>query len=322
MNLEVIFAAGVATGTILLFAAIGEIFAERSGVINLGVEGMMFVGALAGFKVGLETGNPWLGVLMALLAGALLALLHAVVCIHFQADQIVSGLALTFVGTGVALVLGDGLATAQTGALLPSFTIPVLSSIPFVGRVFFTDQSVLVYVGYLLVPVAYVWIDHTRPGMHLRAVGEQPSAADALGVDVYRTRYLYTMVGGALAGLAGATISMAMTPGWFADKETSGLGWIAIGLVIFAQWNPLTAALGGYLFGAVRRGILDLQGPRTLFGFQNPLFINSNYGFFLQMTPFILTIIALVWGSRAATRKRLGAPAALGVPYVRGERGL
>ncbi len=190
MNFEIIFAAGVASGTILLFAAIGEIFTERAGIINLGVEGMMFVGALAGFKIGVDTGNPWLGLALAMAAGAALSLLHAIVCIHFQADQIVSGLALTFVGTGIALVLGEGLADGpdRRPPADPDHPAAVRRSRSS-GPVFFTDQSILVYLGYLLVPVAYVWIDHTRPGMHLRAVGEQPSAADALGVDVYRTRY-------------------------------------------------------------------------------------------------------------------------------------
>ncbi|MBU0511722.1 MAG: ABC transporter permease, partial [Chloroflexi bacterium] len=176
-------------------------------------------------------------------------------------------------------------------------------------------------VGYIFTPLCWYYIHKTRPGMHLRAVGEMPSAADTLGVSVYAVRYFYVFVGGCLAGLAGATISLSVSPGWYSSQTTSGQGWIAVGLVIFAQWNPLRAALGGYLFGAIRRGILDLQGPATLLGFANPLFINKNYFFFLQMTPFILTIIALVWGSRAVAKKRLGAPAALGVPYIRGERG-
>jgi len=321
VNFEIIFAAGVASGTILLFAAIGEIFTERAGIINLGVEGMMFVGALAGYKVGVETGNPWLGLALAMAAGAALSLLHAIVCIHFQADQIVSGLALTFVGTGVALVLGEGLANTRTGALLPTLTIPLLADIPFIGGVFFTDQSILVYLGYLLVPAAYIWIDHTRPGMHLRAVGEQPSAADALGVDVYRTRYAYTLVGGALAGLAGATITMAITPGWFANQTTSGLGWIAVGLVIFAQWSPGRALIGAYLIAVIRRLTLDLQGPSDFFGFDNPFFHYQPSTFFLNMLPYAMVILVLVIGSREARRRRIGAPASLGVPYVRGERG-
>jgi simple sugar transport system permease protein len=321
MNIELILHAGLATGTVLLFAAIGEIFAERSGVLNLGVEGMMLVGAMAGFGTSLALGNPWAGLLVAMVSAGILSLAHALVTIHFQADQVVSGLSLTFLGTGLALVLGEGL-TGQNPPLIPEADIPLLAAIPFVGPVFFQDHSVLVYIGYLFTPLCWLYIHRTRPGMHLRAVGEQPAAADTLGISVYGVRYFYTFVGGMLAGLAGATISLSVSPGWYSAQTTSGQGWIAVGLVIFAQWNPLQAALGGYLFGAVRRGILDLQGPARILGLTNPFFVNSNLGFFLQMTPFLLTILALVWGSRAATRKRLGAPAALGIPYVRGERGL
>ncbi|MEJ2746871.1 MAG: ABC transporter permease [Anaerolineae bacterium] len=321
MNPIIILHAGLATGTILLFAAIGEIFAERAGILNLGVEGMMLLGAMAGFSTSLATHNAWLGLLVAIIAGGILSLAHGLVTIHFQADQVVSGLSLTFLGTGLALVFGEGL-TGQTPPLIPSFNIPGLSLIPFIGPIFFQDHSFLVYAGYLFAPAAWYFINRTRPGMHLRAVGEKPEAADTMGLNVYGLRYLYVFVGGCLAGLAGATISLSVSPGWYSSQTTSGQGWIAVGLVIFAQWDPLRAALGGYLFGALRRGILDLQGPPVLLGFKNPLFINSNFGFFLQMTPYILTIIALVLGSRAAMRKRLGAPAALGVPYIRGERGL
>ncbi len=321
MNPIIILHAGLATGTILLFAAIGEIFAERAGILNLGVEGMMLLGAMAGFSIALSTNSPWLGLLAAMLAAGILSLAHGLVTIHFQADQVVSGLSLTFLGTGLALVLGEGL-TGQNPPLIPSFDIPWLVDIPAIGPIFFQDHSLLVYVGYLLAPMAWYYIHHTRPGMHLRAVGEKPEAADTMGINVYGLRYFYVFVGGCLAGLAGATISLSVSPGWYSIQTTSGQGWIAIGLVIFAQWNPLRAALGGYLFGALRRGILDLQGPATLFGLRNPLFINSNFGFFLQMMPFILTIAALVIGSRAVARKRLGAPTALGVPYIRGERGL
>ncbi|MFN2215674.1 MAG: ABC transporter permease [Anaerolineales bacterium] len=321
MNFEVILHAGLATGTILLFATIGEIFAERSGIMNLGVEGMMLLGAMAGFSTSLATQNVWLGVLMAILAGGMLSLAHGLVTIHFQADQVVSGLSLTLLGTGLALVLGEGL-TGQNPPLIPSASIPMLSSIPFIGPVFFANHSILVYVGYLFIPFTWYFIYKTRPGMHLRAVGEKPSAADSLGINVYRLRYIYVFVGGCLAGLAGASISLSISPGWYSSQTTSGQGWIAIALVIFAQWNPIRAALGGYMFGMLRRFILDLQGPATILGFANPIFYNHNLSFFLQMTPFLLTIIALVWGSQAARRKRLGAPAALGIPYIRGERGL
>lgn len=321
MDPIIILQAGVATGTVLLFATIGEIFSERAGVLNLGVEGMMLIGAMSAFSVTVATGNGWLGLLAAMIAAGLLALLHGLVTIHFQADQVVSGLALTFLGTGLSLVFGEGLSKAGTISLLPSLSIPLLSAIPFIGPVLFTNHSVMVYLGYLLVPAAWYYINHTRPGLHLRAVGENPTAADAMGVNVYRLRYGYVMLGGMLAGLAGGTISLAVSPGWFSELTTSGQGWIAVGLVIFAQWDPWRAAFGSYAFGALRRTILDIQGPTTLFRLPNPFFYNPYLGFFLQMLPYAFTIIVLVIGSREALRKRLGAPAALGLPYVRGERG-
>jgi simple sugar transport system permease protein len=321
MDPIIILQAGVASGTVLLFATIGEIFAERSGVLNLGVEGMMLIGAMTAFSTIVSTGNPWLGLLLAMLVAGLLATLHGIVTIHFQADQVVSGLALTFLGTGLSLVFGEGLSKAGTVALLPKLTIPLLSAIPVIGPILFTEQSVLVYLGYLLVPAAWYYINHTRPGLHLRAVGENPTAADAMGLNVYRLRYLYVFVGGMLAGLAGGTISLAISPGWFSELTTSGQGWIAVGLVIFAQWDPWRAAFGAYAFGALRRLILDIQGPQVLLGLANPFFYNPYLGFFLQMLPYAFTIFVLIIGSRGALRKRLGAPAALGVPYIRGERG-
>jgi simple sugar transport system permease protein len=321
MDLLVVLQAGVGTGTVLLFATLGEILAERSGVMNLGVEGMMLIGAMSGYSVAIKTGNPWLGVIVAMIAAGLLSQIHAFIAITLHADQVVSGLALTFLGIGISLVLGDGLSKAGTVALLPTLSIPLLSQIPILGKIFFTDQSVLVYLGYLFIPIAWYFINYTRPGLHLRAVGEYPAAADALGINVFRMRYLYVFIGGLLAGLAGVTISLAIAPGWFSEMTTSGQGWIAVGLVIFAQWDPLRAALGSYTFGALRRLILDIQGPMTLFGFDNPFYYNPYWGFFLQMLPYAFTIIVLVIGSRDAMRKRLGAPAALGIPYIRGERG-
>jgi simple sugar transport system permease protein len=318
----IILNAGVASGTVLLFATIGEIFSERSGVLNLGVEGMMLIGAMSGYSVALSTGSPWLGVLAAALVAGLLSQVHALITIQFQADQVVSGLALTFLGTGLSLVFGEGLSKAGAVSLLPTLTIPGLSAIPFLGPILFDRQSVMVYLGYLLIPLAWFIIYRTRPGMHLRAVGEFPAAADALGINVARLRYLYVGVGGMLAGLSGATISLAVSPGWFSNLTTSGQGWIAIGLVIFAQWDPLRGALGSYAFGALRRLILDIQGPTAIFGLRNPFYYNPYWGFFLQMLPYAFTIVVLVIGSREAIRKRLGAPAALGLPYVRGARGL
>jgi general nucleoside transport system permease protein len=322
MDVIIILQAGVATGTVLLFATIGEVFAERSGVLNLGVEGMMLIGAMSAFSVAVATNNPWLGLLVAMLVAGLLSQIHAFISITLQADQVVSGLALTFLGIGISLVLGEGLSKAGTISLLPNFSLPLLSQIPVIGPILFTNHSVLVYIGYLLIPLSWYYINHTRPGMHLRAIGEYPAAADSLGINVNRLRYFYVFVGGLLAGLAGATISLAVAPGWFSELTTAGQGWIAVGLVIFAQWNPVRAAFGAYAFGALRRLILDIQGPTMLLGFANPFYYNPYWGFFLQMLPYAFTIIVLVIGSREAMRKRLGAPAALGNPYIRGERGL
>ncbi len=321
MDFTIILQAGIASGTVLLFATIGELFSERAGVLNLGVEGMMLIGAMSAFSTTIATGNPWLGVLVAMFFAGLISQIHAFIVITLQADQVVSGLSLTFLGAGISLVLGEGLSKAGTVALLPNFSVPLLTLIPIIGKIFFTDQSVLVYIGYLLVPLSWYYINRTRPGLHLRAVGEYPSAADALGISVFRVRYFYVFVGGMLAGLAGATISLAVSPGWFSELTTGGQGWIAIGLVIFAQWDPFRAALGAYAFGALRRLILDIQGPLVLLGFDNPFYYNPYLGFFLQMLPYLFTVVVLVIGSREAMRKRIGAPAALGNPYIRGERG-
>ena len=321
MDLIIILQAGVASGTVLLFATLGEIFAERSGVMNLGVEGMMLVGAMSAYNIALKTGNPWLGVLVAMLAAGALSQIHAFICIQLQADQVVSGLSLTFLGTGIALVLGEGLSKAGAVSLLPSFSIPLLAKIPIIGQIFFYDQNIMVYLGFLLFPLCWYYINRTRPGLHLRSVGEYPAAADALGINIYGIRYFYVFVGGLMAGLAGATISLAISPGWFSDLTTGGQGWIAIGLVIFAQWDPFRAAFGSYMFGALRRLILDIQHPVLILGLTNPFHYNPYYGFFLQMLPYAFTIFVLVLGSREAMRKRIGAPAALGQPYIRGQRG-
>lgn len=322
MDLLIIMQAGVASGTVLLFASLGEIFAERSGVMNLGVEGMMLVGAMSAFGIYVSTGSPWLAILVAMLAAGLLSQIHAFITIQLQADQVVSGLSLTFLGAGISLVLGEELNKAGTGPIMTAFSIPLLSQIPWIGEIFFKNQYILVYIGYLLVPLMWYFINRTRPGLHLRAIGEYPAAADALGINIYLMRYAYVFVGGMLAGLAGATISLAVSPGWFSELTTNGQGWIAVGLVIFAQWDPFRAAFGSYVFGALRRLILDIQGPTMLLGFANPFYYNPYYGYFLQMLPYAFTIIVLVLGSRESFRKRLGAPAALGIPYIRGQRGV
>ncbi len=323
MNFILILASGVATGTVLLYATVGEIFAERSGVLNLGVEGMMLVGAMFAYKTAAATGNAWVGLLVAMLAAGLISQIHAFITITLQADQVISGLALNFLAVGISLVLGEGLTSLRDVVpQLPKFSIPGLAQIPWLGGIFFNNQSIMVYIGFLFIPLAWYFINRTRPGMHLRAVGEYPAAADTLGIRVYLLRYMYVFVGGLLAGVAGATISLSISPGWFGGLTTAGQGWIAIGLVIFAQWNPIRAAFGGFTFGALRRLVLDLQGPAMILGISNPFYTNINYGFFLKMIPYIFTVVFLVIGIREANRKRIGTPAALGLPYIRGQRGL
>lgn len=312
--LIVVLGAGIAAGTPILYGALGEIFAERSGILNLGVEGMMLVGALTGVVASLATNNVWLGALAAMAAGMVLSLVHAFISITLRGDQVVSGLALTIFGTGLSAFLGFSYVNVPA----PKFTmgpVPVLESIPFLGPVLFR-HDVTVYAAYLLVPVAWFWINKTRPGLHLRAVGENPAAADALGVNVVALRYLYTAVGGALCGLGGAGLSLAYTPGWI-ENMTSGWGWIAVGLVIFAAWNPWRAAMGAYLFGAISRVVFDVQMlptaglPQLLKMLLSPEF--------LRMMPYAAVVIILIFASREAVRKRIGAPAALGQPYTREE---
>lgn len=307
-----LLAAGVRSGTAILFATIGEIFAERSGVLNLGVEGMMLMGAMTGYGISYATGNPWLGLLAAMLVGTLMALLHAFVTVTLRADQVVSGLALTFLGVGMSAVLGAPLVEVHTAPKLPAFDIPLLSQIPIIGPILF-QHNVIVYIGFILIPVAWFYIYRTRRGMELRAIGEYPAAADVLGVNVYMQRYFYVMLGGCLAGAGGAALSLAITPLWI-EGMTAGQGWIAVGLVIFSGWDPLRAAMGSYLFGAIRRLPLDLQNV----GF---FLANPTLGYFMNMLPYMFTIVVLIIGSREAMRNRVGAPAALGVPYVREERG-
>lgn len=307
-----LLAAGIRSGTAILFATTGEIFAERAGVLNLGVEGMMLMGAMTAYGVAYQSGNPWLGLVAAALVGAGLALLHAFVTITLRADQVVSGLALTFLGAGMSAVMGASLVEIKQVPRLPTVHLPFLADLPVIGPIFF-QHNVIIYLGFLVAPLAWFYIYRTRPGQELRAIGEYPAAADVLGINVYRLRYLYVMLGGLLTGISGAALTLAITPLWI-EGVTAGQGWIAVGLVIFAGWDPIRAALGSYLFGAIRRLPLDLQSV--------PLFLqNPHLGYFMNMLPYLFTIVVLVIGSREALRRRVGAPAALGLPYVREERG-
>jgi len=312
----VVLASGVLYGTPLLYAALGEVLAERSGVLNLGVEGMMLMGAVMGFWAVERVPGPTPLVLaasigVAALAGAVMAAIHAFLVITLRANQIVSGLALTiFAGAaGLSSYLGNDLqlsgkpANHQFQEVLPSSW----QNLPVVGPIIF-GQSLLVYASWVCVVLVALYLTRTRLGLNLRAVGESPAAADAMGVNVSRYRYAHTLIGGAFAGVGGAAFSLSITPQWV-DGLTQGAGWIAIALVIFAFWRPTLCLVGAYFFGAFTALPFALQGHGVTVAPE-----------LFQTLPYVATIVALVLVSSRAARLRFGAPAALGLPYVREER--
>lgn len=314
-TLTAILTIALQAGTSLTYATLGEIYTERSGILNLGLEGMMLMGAMSAFAVTYYTGQVWLGVLMAVLVGAALAAIHAFLTVTMRANQVVSGLSITLLGGGLSSFLGQRLGPADFGGRLVGLiaerfrpiVIPVLSDIPLLGALF--RQDILSYLLYLLIPLAWYYMYKTRNGLNLRAVGEAPRTADAMGINVIQTRYLYTILGGMLAGLGGAHLSLAYAPGW-TENITGGRGWIVIALVIFAMWNPARAILGAILFGSINAMQFRLQtaGAR----------IPPSY---LNMLPYLTTIGVLVvmtwWESLS---HRIGAPAALGTAYMREEK--
>ncbi|UCG06152.1 MAG: ABC transporter permease [Desulfobacterales bacterium] len=307
MESAVIFVAKITitSSMAVLYATIGEIFTERSGVLNLGVEGMMLVGALTAFAATDCFQSLWVGVLFAMLISGIFALIHGFFAITFRVNQVVSGLALTLFGIGLSDFLGRPF-IGKVSLKFEPFGLFPLDKIPVVGQILFT-HSALVYPAYLLVPLAYVFLYKTRYGLQLRAVGENPSAADTVGIPVFPMRYLYTFIGGALAGLGGAYLSLAYTPGW-KEQMTGGQGWIAIALVIFSMWDPLKALGGALLFGFINAFQFYCQAAGlTLI----PSYV-------LRMLPYLFTIVVLIVITRwEAAKKRVGAPAALGIPFER-----
>ena len=311
--LVVVLASAVTYGTPLLYAALGELLAERSGVLNLGVEGMMLGGAVMGFWAVQRTGSLSAAIVVAAVAGAVLALIHAFLVVTLRANQIVSGLALTiFAGAqGLSSYLGNDLNVADQPArrAFTAFLPKSWRSADIVGPVFF-QQSALVFASWALVVLVALYLNRTRFGLNVRAVGESPEAADAMGIDVTVYRYAHTLLGGAFAGVGGACFSLSITPQWV-DGLTSGAGWIAIALVIFAFWRPALCLVGAYLFGAFSGIPFAFQARGILSGIPPELF---------QALPYVMTVLVLVVVSSAGARRRLGAPAALGTPYVREER--
>ncbi|MGZ4463658.1 MAG: ABC transporter permease [Gaiellaceae bacterium] len=313
--LVVVLASAVTYGTPLLFAALGELMAERSGVLNLGVEGMMLVGAVMGFWAVQRVGGSGpavltLGILVAALAGGSMALIHAFLVVTLRANQIVSGLALTiFAGAaGLSSYLGNNLNLADSPAKHAFGPVFPRSwgNAEIIGPVIFR-QSALVFASWLCVAVVAFYLSRTRPGLNVRAVGESPAAADAMGVNVARYRYVHTVVGGALAGVGGATFSLAITPEWQSGL-TQGAGWIAIALVIFAFWRPTLCFVGAYFFGAFAGLPFTLQARGVTLAPE-----------LFQALPYVMTVLVLVLVSSAGARRRIGAPGALGLPYVREE---
>ena len=306
-----LLAVTLGAGTSLLYATLGEIYTERAGILNLGVEGMMMMGALSAFTVSFYTGGLILAIVVAMLIGGAMALIHASLCITMRANQVVSGLSITLFGTGLASYLGQRLGPASNGKNLvgmtaSSFTdysIPFLEDIPILSAFF--NQDILTYALFLIVPIAWIYMYKTRSGLTLRAVGEDPRTAAAMGISVSKVRYIYTVIGGMLVGLGGAHLTLGYTPGW-SENVTGGRGWIVIALVIFAGWNPGRAIFGAVLFGGINAIQFRLQAAGTV--------IPAS---FLNMAPYIVTVIVLTVMTLLGRKKRgkFSPPAALGTSF-------
>ncbi|MCF7645078.1 ABC transporter permease [Bacillus subtilis] len=288
--------------TPLLIAALGELVAERSGVLNLGVEGMMVMGAVTGFAVAYTTGNAWFGMFAAIVAGAALALLFAFLTLTLVANQVATGLALTILGLGASAVIGESF-VGLPGVKLPSLNIPYLSDLPLIGKLLF-GQDVIFYIAMVLVIGVSWFLFRTRAGLELRSIGDNHTSAHALGINVVRTRYLAVVFGGACAGLAGAQLSLVYVPQWV-ENMSAGRGWIALALVVFASWRPWRVLIGAYLFGAVTIGQLHAQA----FGIGLP-------SQFMSALPYLATIVVLVVISRNRRLTMMNTPASLGKSFV------
>ncbi len=291
----------ITAATPLVYAAIGEMITEKSGVLNLGVEGMILAGAVCGFAAVHFTGSVTLAILIGLLAGAGLSLVFALLVLGFQATQVATGLALTIFGIGVSALLGQDLVgIAYDG--LPKVSIPLLSSIPVIGPLLF-NHDVMVYGSFALVFAVAWFLKNTRAGLILRAVGDSHDAAHAIGYPVIRIRYMAIMFGGAMAGLSGAYLSLAYSPLWI-ENMSAGRGWIALALVVFATWRPWRVFTGAYLFGGIT--ILQLHAQALGVGIPSQV---------MSMLPYLATIIVLVLISRDSNKIKLNAPACIGRPF-------
>jgi general nucleoside transport system permease protein len=288
--------------TPLLIAAIGELVVERSGVLNLGVEGMMVMGAVCGFAAAMTTGSPWIGMIAGILAGAAFSLLFAFLAVSVATNQVATGLSLTILGLGLSGMIGETF-VGSPGIKLPTLYVPYLSDLPLVGRLVF-GQDPIFYMSIALTFGVMWFLFRTRAGLTLRSIGDSHSSAHALGISVIGYRYLAVLFGGACAGLAGAHLSLVYTPQWV-ENMTAGRGWIALALVVFASWRPLRVLAGAYLFGAVTIGQLHAQALGL--GIPSQL---------LSSLPYLATIIVLVLISRNRRLTMMNTPASLGQAFV------
>jgi len=302
-TLSAILFATIVAGTPLIIVALGQLIAEKSGVLNLGAEGMMAMGAISGFAITHHSGSPWLGVLAGMAAGALMSFLFAFVVLTLMGNQVATGLALSILGVGLSAFIGK----PYESEILPTIgpiRIPLLADIPIIGDPLFNQQA-LVYLSWLLFAAIAWFLYRSRSGLVLRALGESPTSAHSIGYPVIRIRYLATLFGGAMAGVGGAFLSVFYTPLWV-EGMVAGRGWIAIALVVFATWRPLRVIVGAYLFGGVMVAQLFVQGSGL--GVNIP-------SQFLSALPYLATIIVLVVISRDQNTVRLNAPVSLGQPY-------
>ena len=299
----------VAIATTLILAALGALFTERAGVLNLGIEGILLTSAISSFLVADSSGSIWLGLIVGSLVGALLAGIHAVLSVVLRANQIVAGLALVIFGTGLANFLGKPAEGKTVTTIIKPLSFGPLSDIPLVGPIIF-QQDPITYASIVIAILASLYLFRSRPGLELRATGDDPATVDAQGLSVASIRIRYTLFGGLLVGLGGSWLMLAQSAAWHQAATTNGVGWIALALVVFAGWRPMRLIFGAILFG------FTLQLPFTLQA-EQITFIPSAL---MQMLPYLATLIALIALSRPSTRNKLGAPKSLGIPFVRDER--
>ena len=309
MDIKLFLRAAIQAGTPLLFATLGEVLTEKAGNLNLGVEGLMLLGAVGGFAAGLITQSATVAIIVALLAGAFGGLIYAFLTVTLQTNQVVTGLALTIFGTGISgyagrFVMGD-IIPNTIRSTFKAKAIPILSDIPFIGEILF-NQNIFVYGGLILAIIMTLYLAKTKQGLNLRSVGENPSAADASGIPVSTYKYIHIIIGSAISALGGAYLSLVHVPAW-QENITAGRGWIAVALVIFSMWSPAKAIFGAYLFGG-----LDIIGFRL----QQTNIAISQY--LIGMLPYIITILVLVISSMIKRRQQ--APNSLGVSYFREDR--